>query len=241
RMLPIPRSYWEQGVRRLGFHGLSYTYLIEELRRKAGDTADGRVILAHLGSGASVAAVHGGRPLDTSMAFTPTAGLVMGTRPGDLDPGLLVYMMRVEEKTPEEMDLFVSHECGLAGVSGGSSDVRDLLAMRDQDERAADALNLFCYQVKKWIGAYAAVLGGLDTLVFAGGIGEHAPEVRRQICAGLEFLGVELDDQENTLGGPVISARDSRVTVRVIATDEEAVVASIVAGLSTRTEVAREA
>src|SRR5206468_3997361 len=159
-------------VRKFGFHGLSYTYLVDELRRTAGDeAADGRVILAHLGSGASMAAVRGGKPVDTTMAFTPLAGLVMGTRPGDLDPGLLVYLMRAEGLTPERMDEFLSRECGLAGVSGTSADMRDLMARRGTDTQAAEAVELFCYSARKWVGALAAAMGGLDTLVFSGGIG----------------------------------------------------------------------
>lgn len=229
QLLPIPRRYWEEGVRRLGFHGLSYTYLMGELQRVAGEAAaNGRVILAHLGSGASMAAVRAGEPIDTTMAFTPAAGLMMGTRPGDLDPGLLVYLMRVEKMTPAQMDDFVSHCCGLAGVSDTTSDVRALTARRGTDPRAAEALDLFCYQAKKWLGAYAAALGGVETLVFSGGIGEHSPDVRAAICNGLEFLGLRLDPGLNAASAPVISAADSRVTVRVIPTDEEAVMARIV-------------
>src|SRR5438067_3925902 len=166
---------------------------MEELARVAGEqVAKGRIILAHLGSRASMAAVKDGKPIDTTMGFTPTAGLVMGTRPGDLDPGLLVYMMRVEKKSPEEMDEFISHECGLVGLSETSADMRDLVARRATDERARDAVNLFCYQARKWIGAFAAAMGGLDTLVFSAGIGEHGVEIRQEICAGLEFLALQL-------------------------------------------------
>jgi acetate kinase len=228
QLLPIPRRYFETGVRRLGFHGLSYTYLMQELRRVAPEAAAGRIILAHLGSGASMAAVRDGSPIDTSMGFTPAAGLMMGTRPGDLDPGLLVYLMRTEKFTLEQVDKFVTHDCGLAGVSEGTSDMRELTARRAGDERAADAQDLFCYQARKWIGAYAAALGGLETLVFSGGIGEHSPEVRAGICDGLEFLGIRLDPDLNNEGAPVISVAYSRVTVRVIPTDEESVVAGIV-------------
>ncbi len=228
KLLPIPRHYTEAGVRRLGFHGLSYMYLIGELRRIAGAAADGRVILAHLGSGASMAALRQGRPLDTSMAFTPTAGLMMGTRPGDLDPGLLVYMMRTEKLTPEQMDDFVSHRCGMTGVSEGTSDMRELIARRATDVKAAEAVDLFCYQAKKWIGAYAAVLGGLETLVFSGGVGEHAPDARAGICEGLDFLGLHLDAALNSASAAVISTPYSRVVVRVIPTDEELMVANIV-------------
>ncbi len=228
-MLPIPRRYYDQGVRRFGFHGLSYTYLMERLGEVAGqDAANGRIILAHLGSGASMAAVRGGIPIDTTMAFTPTAGLVMGTRPGDLDPGLLIYLMRVEKCTPEEMDDFISHQCGLIGVSQTSGDMRDLMKHRQTDVRAGQAVDLFCYQAKKFVGAFAAALGGLDTLVFSGGIGEHSPEVRRDICLGLEHLGIELDEQANARTDEVISTPTGGVVVRVIATDEEIVIAKAV-------------
>lgn len=229
QMLPIPRHYYEAGVRRFGFHGLSYSYLMAELERVAGaDAADGRIILAHLGAGASMAAVHQRKPMDTTMAFTPTAGLVMATRPGDLDPGLLVYMMRVEKMTPEKADQFISHSCGLIGVSETSSDMRDLLDRRASDPRAADAVAVFCYQAKKWIGAYSAALGGLDTLVFAGGIGEHASAVRAEICEGLGFLGIRLDPNRNEVGAQVISIDGAPVAVRVMHTDEECIIAESV-------------
>jgi acetate kinase len=231
KLLPIPRRFFDVGVRRFGFHGLSYNFLLGELQRIAPREAAGRAIFAHLGSGASMAAVQAGRPIDTSMAFTPTAGLVMGTRPGDLDPGLLVYLMRAEGLSPETLDDWLNRECGLLGVSAFSADVRDLLGARQKDIRAAEAIELFCYQARKWIGAYAAAMGGLDSLVFSAGIGEHAAEIRAEICAGLEFLGLRLDPAQNAANGGsqgVISAEESRVTVRVIPTDEEVVIARTV-------------
>lgn len=229
QLLPIPRRYYDAGVRRFGFHGLSYTYLMTELARVAGPVAaDGRVILAHLGAGASMAAVHRRKPVDTTMAFTPTAGLVMATRPGDLDPGLLVYMMRVQGMSPEQADEFISRRCGLVGVSETTPDMQALLRLRESDPRAADAVALFCYQAKKWIGAYAAALGGLDTLVFAGGIGEHASAVRAEICQGLEYMGIRLDPLRNDAGAPVISCEGAPVTVRVMHTDEELMIARAV-------------
>jgi acetate kinase len=236
KLLPIPRRDIDAGVRRLGFHGLSYMYLMEELRRVAGAAADGRVILAHLGSGASLAALHRGQAIDTSMAFTPTGGLVMGTRPGDLDPGLVVYMMRTEKLTPEQMEEFLSYQCGLAGVSDGTSEMRELIERQASDTNAADAVHLFCYQAKKWIGAYAAILGGIETLVFSGGIGEHSPESRDGICKGLEFLGIHLDPSLNAKSAEVISAAESRVTVRVIPTDEELMMANIIFDLTQKKE-----
>jgi acetate kinase len=228
QILPIPRRYTDAGIRRLGFHGLSYMYLVEELRRIDDAAVEGRVVLAHLGSGASLTALHRGLPVDTSMAFTPTAGMVMGTRPGDLDPGLLISIMRSENLTAEQMNELVSYHCGLAGVSDSTSDMRELIARSSSDTNAADAVDLFCYQAKKWIGSYAAVLGGIDTLVFSGGIGEHSAESRAGICGGLEFLGIQLDPALNSASAAVISTPESRVTVRVIPTDEELMVAKIV-------------
>jgi acetate kinase len=226
KMLPIPRRYEEQGVRRYGFHGLSYSFLMEELARLGDPAATaGRVILAHLGSGASLAAVRGGKSIDTSMGFTPTAGLVMGTRTGDLDPGLVYYLQHTGSMTPADFQRLVNDESGLLGVSELSADMRDLLRQEAGDVRAAEAIALFCYQAKKWIGAFAAALGGLDTLVFAGGIGEHAPPVRARICEGLGFLGVELSEARNSDNAGAISAESSRVTVRVIHTDEELMIA----------------
>jgi acetate kinase len=226
KLLPIPRRFAKNGIERYGFHGLSYAYLLEELAR-LGDpaAARGRVILAHLGNGASLAAVRDGRSIDTSMGFTPAAGVMMSTRSGDLDPGLLSFLMRRERMTPEAFDEMVNRESGLLGVSGTSPDVRDLLAREAHDPRAAEALALFCYQVKKWIGAYAAALGGLDTLVFAGGIGENAPQIRARICAGLGFLGVAVSRTRNARSAALISPDAGRVAVRVIRTDEEQMIA----------------
>jgi acetate kinase len=225
KLLPIPRRYAARGVERYGFHGLSYTYLMEELGRLDPGAAKGRVILAHLGNGASMAAVHHGKGVDTSMGFTPAAGLVMSTRTGDLDPGLVYYLARTERMTAAQFQRMVNHESGLLGVSGTSSDLRDLLAKEAGDARAAEAVALFCYQAKKWIGSFTAVLGGLDTLVFAGGIGEHAPLVRERICDGLGFLGIDLNRKRNAKNAPLISADAGRVKVRVIRTDEELMIA----------------
>jgi acetate kinase len=229
RMLPIPRRYQAQGVRRYGFHGLSYAFLMEELARLAGtEAAQGRVILAHLGNGASLAAVRDGKSVDTSMSFTPTAGVPMSTRSGDLDPGLVWYFARTEKMSAKQFNGMVNFRSGLLGVSETSSDMRDLLDHETQDVRAAEAVALFCYQVKKWIGSFAAVLGGLDTLVFAGGIGENAPLVRARVCEGLSFLGIELDESRNAQTAGVISTDAGRVTVRVIHTAEEWMIARTV-------------
>lgn len=227
RLLPIPRRYAAQGVHRYGFHGLSYTFLLEELARLAGPAARGRVIFAHLGNGASLAAVRDGKPVDTSMGFTPSAGVPMSTRAGDLDPGLVWYLARTEGMTPQQFNAMVQAESGLLGLSETSPDMRDLLAREAEDTRAAEAIALFCYQVKKWVGAFAAALGGLETLVFAGGIGENAPTVRTRICDGLGFLGIALEEERNAVNAAVISALASRVTVRVIPTDEERMIAGM--------------
>ena len=226
KLLPIPRRFDAKGIQRYGFHGLSYAYLMEELARLGNPAATkGRVILAHLGNGASLAAVRDGKSIDTSMCFTPTAGLVMSTRSGDLDPGLAPYLARTEQMTTSQFYKMVNHESGLLGVSETSSDMRDLLDHEKQDVRAAEAVALFCYQAKKWIGSFAAALGGLDTLVFAGGIGENAPLVRKRICERLGFLGVQLNEARNAKNAAVISKNSIRVTVRVIRTDEELMIA----------------
>src|SRR6185503_12045431 len=193
---------------------LSYSFLMEELQATAGEkAAGGRIILAHLGSGASMTAVRNGQSIDTSMGFTPAAGLVMSSRSGDLDPGLVSFLARTEQMTETRFDHMIHHESGLLGVSEISSDIRDLLAREATDVRAAEAVALFCYQAKKWIGSFAAALGGLDTVVFAGGIGENCPSIRARICEGLGFLGIELNEARNEENAAVISAPSGRVTV----------------------------
>lgn len=231
-MLPIPRRYQAKGLRRYGFHGLSYEFLIQELTR-LGDPAarNGRVILAHLGNGSSMAAVRDGKSIDTSMGFTPAGGLVMSTRSGDLDPGLLAFLARNQGMTPQGFDKMVNHESGLLGMSETSSDIRDLLASAPDDVRAEEAAAVFCYQAKKWIGSFAAALGGLDTLVFSGGIGENSPVIRERICAGLDFLGIRLNQTSNEKAAPLISIDSSRVAVRVIHTNEEIIIAQSVCRL----------
>jgi len=225
-LLPIPRRYEAAGVRRYGFHGLSYEFLMEELTRLDDPAATkGRVILAHLGNGASLAAVCDGKSVDTSMGFTPTAGLVMSSRSGDLDPGLVSYLARTEQMSAKQFQEMVTHASGLLGISEISSDLRDLLARESDDVRAAEAVALFCYQAKKWIGSFAAVLGGLDTLVFAGGIGENAPVIRERICDQLCFLGIKLNQKHNAKNAPLISLDAGSVKVRVIRTDEELMIA----------------
>jgi acetate kinase len=242
RILPIPRRFATKGVERYGFHGLSYEFLMEELARLAGvETAKGRVILCHLGNGSSLAAVRNGKSVDTSMGFTPAAGVPMGTRSGDLDPGLVWYLAQTERMTAQQFHQMVNQESGLLGVSETSSDLRDLLGREASDVRAAEAVELFCYQVRKWIGAFAAALGGLDTLVFSGGIGENAPAIRARICEGLGFLGVQLDENQNAAGEPVISADLGNVQVRVIRTDEDVIIARAVFGMLSGAETGQHA
>jgi acetate kinase len=221
RMYALPRHLYDQGIFRYGFHGLSYEYVMGELRTLEGELANGRVIIAHLGSGASMVAVKQGKSIDTSMGFTPLEGLVMGTRSGDVDPGALLYLLEHNKMSAKETNRLVNQESGLLGVSETTADMKVLLGTMQQDPRAAEAVDLFCYRMKKYIGAYAAVLGGLDVLVFAGGIGERAPVVRMRACEGLDFLGIRLDTASNEVDAAVISSQASRVKVRVIKTSED--------------------
>jgi acetate kinase len=235
QLLPIPRRFAAQGVRRYGFHGLSYAYLMEELARRSGaEAAQGRIILAHLGNGASLAAVRSGKPVDTSMSFTPTAGVPMGTRSGDLDPGLAWYLSRTANVDAEQFHKMVNFESGLLGISETSSDMSTLLKSEAGDIRAAEAIELFCYQIRKCIGSFAAALGGVDTLVFSGGIGENAHPIRARICQELGFLGIELDGNQNSANSEIISSSASRVPVHVIRTDEERMIAKSVSDVLSR-------
>jgi acetate kinase len=222
----LPRHFWHEGVMRYGFHGLSYEYIMQELRREAGpEVASGRVVIAHLGNGASMAAVLGGKSVDTTMGLTPTGGLVMSTRSGDLDPGVILYLLEEKGMRPSTLNDLLNQHAGLLGVSGTTSDMKDLLSQEAQNSHAADAVDLFCYQAKKYLGALAATLGGLDTLIFTGGIGENAAPVRWRICQDMEFLGIRLDASRNDANAPIISRSDSPASVRVMRTDEELMIA----------------
>lgn len=218
---PLPCNLWDQGVRKYGFHGLSYEYILDVL----GEAARGRTIIAHLGNGASMAAVRDGHPLDTTMGLTPTGGLMMGTRCGDLDPGVLLYLLREEGRSVAGLDDLVNHQSGLQGVSGISSDMKTLLEMKNSDPRASLAVEMFCYHVRKHIGALAAVLEGLDTLVFTGGIGEQAAPVRQSVCRGLAYLGIQLAPELNKNHAGTISAAGSSCKVLVVPTDENLMIA----------------
>lgn len=229
KLLAIPRRYTAKGIQRYGFHGLSYAYLMEEFTNMEGiNAAHGKIILAHLGSGASLAAIKDGKSIDTSMGFTPSSGLPMSTRSGDLDPGIAWYLMENERLNPQKFSHLINHESGLLGVSETSSDMRELLDHQKTDNRAKEAIDFFCYQTKKWIGSFAAALGGLDTVIFSGGIGANAAEVRERICNGLQFLGIELDETRNVMNQTTISTDKSKVSVRVIQTNEELMIARLV-------------
>ncbi|HEY3747484.1 MAG TPA: acetate/propionate family kinase [Gemmatimonadaceae bacterium] len=223
RLFGLPRSLLDSGVLRYGFHGLSYEYVTDALRKRGELPA--RTIVAHLGNGASIAAVRDGVGIDTTMGLTPTGGMVMSTRSGDLDPGILLYLLRSRGFSADGVDDATKHKGGLLGISDSSSDVRDLLAACANDPKAEEAIGVFCYQAKKFIGAYAAALGGIDALVFTGGIGERSPDVRARICEGLGFLGIEIDAASNGENAETISATGSKVRVRTIKTNEEAMIA----------------
>ena len=225
RRYALPRHLSDAGVERFGFHGLSYESVMQELRLQEGARADGRVIVAHLGNGASMAAVLEGRSVETTMGFSPAGGLVMGTRTGDLDPGVLLHLARELPMNSKELTALVSRQSGMLGVSGTTGDMGDLLAAEARDTLAAEAVELFCYRAKQYLGSCVAILGGLDILVFTAGIGEQAAPVRERITSGLEFLGISLDAERNQRHAPVISTDKSPVTVRVIATNEELMVA----------------
>lgn len=223
--LPLPREYFDRGILRYGFHGLSYEYIIQELRRVAGPEADGRVVIAHLGNGASMAAVSGGYAVDTTMGLTPLGGLVMGTRTGDLDPGVVLHLLREPGMSIDQVEDLLAKRSGMLGVSETSSDMKDLLDRQANDPRANEAVEMFCRQARKFVAAMAASLGGIDTLIFTGGIGEHAAEIRERIASGLGFLGVTIDRTRNELANDVISLDGSKVVVRVMRTNEELMIA----------------
>ncbi len=226
---PLPRRLSAAGLERRGFHGLSFAYMMRDLARNAGPrAARGRVILAHLGAGSSLAAARDGVGIDTTMGFTPAGGLPMGTRAGDLDPGLALNLSQTEGLTTAQFDTMVNRESALLGMSETIADVRVLLAAERTDTRAAEALAVFCYHVRKGIGAFAAALGGTDTLVFCGGIGENAPEIRSRVCEGLGFLGIQIDPARNEAGDAVISPDGASVSVRVVRSDETVTIAETV-------------
>jgi acetate kinase len=224
RMYPLPRRFADAGVRRYGFHGLSCESVMDSLRAVSPRAASGRIVIAHLGSGASLTAVRDGRSVETTMGFSPAGGVMMSTRSGDVDPGVLVFAVEHERLDAAGLGRLVTREAGLIGVSGSSRDMRDLLRP-DAGDRAREAVALFCYTARKALGALAAVLGGLDTIVFTGGIGEHAAEVRQDILAGLDDFGIRIDPSRNPSHDAVVSPDDARVTVRVVRSDEDRMLA----------------
>ncbi|MBU0695084.1 MAG: acetate/propionate family kinase [Bacteroidetes bacterium] len=226
RMFAIPKKYYTEGVKRYGFHGISYSYQMKELKKQNRAEANGKVILAHLGNGASLAAVKKGKCLDTSMGFTPTGGVVMSTRSGDLDPGVAWYLMQ-KGLDAKEFNELINHQSGLLGISGYSSNMQDLLEHEKSNKDVALTIEIFCYQIRKTIGAYTATLGGLNVLVFSGGIGENAPSIRKRICEGFNYLGIELDARKNRKSEKIISTKNSKVKVYVIPTDEEIMIATV--------------
>jgi acetate kinase len=224
-MYALPGELYEEGIVRYGFHGLSYEYVMQELLTLEKGSVEGRVIIAHLGSDASIAAIKAGHSIDTSMGFTPLEGLVMGTRCGDIDAGVLLYLLEQKKLTAIRLSTLLNKQSGLLGVSGRSGDMRILVEKMEEDPRSAEAVNLFCYRVKKYIGAYAAALAGVDVLVFTAGIGEHSPEIRRLICDGLDFLGIRLNVESNEANADVISHETSQVKVRIVKTNEDLMIA----------------
>ena len=220
---PLPIKLREAGIIRYGFHGLSYEYIMSLLAQT--NSGSGRVIIAHLGHGSSMAAVKDGRCVDTSMGFTPSGGLVMSSRTGDMDPGAIIHLMTELKMTVDEVFTLIYKKAGLLGISGVSAEMRDLIEMSGKDDKARLAVDVYCYNARKFIGAYMTALGGLDTLVFTAGIGENSPEVRSRICNGLGFAGVKIDSAKNNANSSVISTPDSGVAVRVIKTNEELMVA----------------
>jgi acetate kinase len=227
----LPRWLHDEGVRRYGFHGLSYDYVARRLAALDPVLASGRVIVAHLGNGASLCALKGGRSIDSSMGFTALDGLVMGTRCGTLDPGVILYLLQQKGMSAAQVEDLLYSRSGLAGVSGISSDMRDLLA--SADPRAREAIELFVWRIVRETGALIAMLGGLDGLIFTAGIGENAPQVRALVCEQLKWLGVEIDPETNRANAPVISSSESPIRVWIIPTDEERTIALQVIDLLT--------
>ncbi len=230
KIFALPKRYYEEGIQRYGFHGISYSYLMGEIKDQNEAEASGKIILAHLGNGASLAAVKEGKCIDTSMGFTPAGGIPMSTRSGDLDPGVAWYLMQ-KGMDAKQFNELINHRSGLEGISGMSSDMQDLLQYEQENKDVALAIDIFCYQIKKYIGGYAAALGGLDMLVFSGGIGENAPVIRERICNGLEYLNIHINEEKNNKNNRQISSDESEVKVYVVPTNEELMIAKTTAEL----------
>lgn len=240
-MTGLPRDIAGQDIRRYGFHGLSYEFIVDELRQRHGTAVDDeRLIVAHLGNGASMAAIEGGRSVETTMGFSTLAGLPMGTRSGDVDPGAVLYLIMEKGMSAEAVQHMLYRRSGLSGISGASSDMRELLSQIDRPQ-VAEAIDYFCARARAYIGSLTAALGGLDRLVFTGGIGADAPEIRERICEGLGFLGINLDPARNRGGERAISRDESQVKIEAFATDEESMIARHTMALLRSRGLAREA
>ncbi len=241
RMTGLPRDIAGHDIRRYGFHGLSYEFIVDQLRRRYGTAVDDeRLIVAHLGNGASMAAIKGGRSVDTTMGFSTLAGLPMGTRSGDLDPGLILYLIMEKAMSAEAVQHMLYEHSGLLGISGTSSDMRELLQQINRPE-VGEAIDYFCARARAYVGSLTATLGGLDRLVFTGGVGANAPDIRERICEGLGFLGINLDPARNRGAERMISRDKSRVQIEAFATDEESMIARHTVALLRPQAVAREA
>jgi len=225
RHFSLPRKFWKEGLIRYGFHGLSYEYIVQKMQQLSPHGSLGNVIIAHLGNGASMAAVRNGKSMDTTMGLTPTGGLIMGTRCGDLDPGIALYLLKSKKVSINGLEQLFNHLSGLKGISGISSDMLALLEKEKTNPRAKEAIIMFCYQTRKFIGALSVALEGINSLVFTGGIGENSSSIRARICNGLEFLGIRIDKNKNKRHHDIISTQKSSITVRVIKTNEELMIA----------------
>jgi acetate kinase len=221
----LPRSLWKKGIIRYGFHGLSCEYILQRLRRDDPSINEKRIIIAHLGSGCSLTAVKYGTSIDTTMGFSPAGGLMMSSRSGDIDPGIITWLLEQGEMNASELSHLFNQRSGIKAIAGSDHPMEELLKRKETDLHAAQAIRMFCYQVKKYIGAMAAAMGGLDILVYTGGIGENEPVIREYICAGLEFLGIMIDKKANEGSAQEINADNKTVSVRVIHTDEEFIIA----------------
>jgi acetate kinase len=225
RHYAIPRSFWAEGVVRYGFHGISCEYIMQQLQSYDPLVDQKKIIIAHLGSGCSMTAVKDGHSIDNTMGFSPAGGLVMNTRGGDMDPGVLVYLLQEKKMDAEQLMTLFNKDSGLKAIAGSNYTMEKLLEEERSNPRAAQALNIFCYHAKKQIGALAAALGGVDIIVFTGGIGEHAASVRKKICGDLDWMGVRLDDELNEQGERIITKDTGKVQVQVIPANEEIVIA----------------
>lgn len=237
KTLPIPKSISDEGVRRYGFHGLSYQYILEDFRKHEGDgAARGRVIIAHMGNGVSLSACRDGQPIDMTMGFTPVSGVPMSTRTGDIEPGVILYLLREKKMNVDDVSELVTRQSGLLGISDDTADMYYLLQHQQDNPSAALAIEFFCYEIKKQIGAYIAVLDGVDSIIFAGGIGERSAEIRKRIMSGFDFIGITLSEEYNNENARLISSEGSKAGVHVIPTHEDVMIARQTMAIYTKEE-----